>query len=199
MKYIPRAGWSSRSVRVPLNAADCPTCHQDFPPRLPSKFVLTCLSPSILGTTSAASLCSGVWGSGSAAAPPSPASTASRCKASEHRLRRSGETPAAMPALGSCIQGDARIGRGLSPRRAAGRFACSVGYSRYLILLRSRRSSCCQSVPCSIAHSYTGLYQMKTCPLFLISGFALLSVRYFLWSLIADLIRVHSGNHKVFA
>lgn len=81
-----------------------------FPPRPLSKFVLTCLSPSILGTTSAASLCSGVWGSGSAAAPPSPASTASRCKASEHRVTAvggdaGGDAGPRLPRPGRCQDG----------------------------------------------------------------------------------------------
>lgn len=61
MKCLLRDGCSGRSACLYTTARP-----RNF--HLRSKLTLTCLSPSILCTTSAASPCFGVWGSGSAAA-----------------------------------------------------------------------------------------------------------------------------------
>lgn len=149
MKYVLCAGWGI-CQRVHFPVFSLPECCwlPDLPPSPPplQPVGLTCPSPSILGTTWAASRCSGAWGWGSAAAPPSPVSTVSLCKAKGQLTGAWEHPPAPIPLR-------ARRGQGLSPS--------SVIYGRYLEF-----AGICSEQLLSISAGHSGCARWRHTPRF---------------------------------
>lgn len=164
MKYTLCAGWSiCQRVQFPVFSISGRCWLPELPPRpWPIQHLgLTCLSPSILGTTWAASRCSGAWGWGSAAAPPSPLSTVSHCKARGQVTGTWEHPPAPIPP-------HARMGQGVLSQWGRVRVfqlcALGQGFGVYWDKVRAAALPRCRALR---------LYQVKTYPLVLISGFAL--------------------------
>ena len=77
-------------------------------------------------------------------------------------------------------QANTSIGQGALTQVGSGRvFMVSILWQifEFIVIILELIFSCYQSMQCSIVHHYTWLYQMKICPLLLISGFTL-SVSY---------------------